>query len=137
LQEVTISRPWHWGIAVLVDKRGDVPDVDPNALVSIGPSGAVILVRHAQDSNETFDDEIVWATAALHIRHLVEVEKPVRAVAADFVMNTPSFDLSVGDADGDVLIAGLNATTRVVVTVADLGDHSPDDVWIDLVSVGR
>jgi hypothetical protein len=67
LFEVTLTRPWHWGIALIFDQGGDAPDVNPQELVSLGPSGMVILVRHAQDSIESLDGDRDWATASLHV----------------------------------------------------------------------
>jgi hypothetical protein len=135
LFEVTLTRPWHWGIAVVFDHDGEVPDVDPEQLVSVGTSGLVILVRHAQDSIKSFDGDWDWATACLHVRLLTAAEPTERSIACDTVLQTPSGRLSVGDADGDVALSTHHHRTRVVVSVEDPADTSPDKVWIDLLPV--
>ena len=99
LFEITLTRPWHWGIAMIFDPGGDAPDVNPQDLVSLGPSGMVILVRHAQDSIESFDGDRDWATASLHVRLLVATEPVPRAIACDAMLQTPSGRLELGDAD--------------------------------------
>jgi hypothetical protein len=133
--EVTLARPWHWGIAIILDQAGDVPDVDPHQLVSLGPSGLVVLVRHAQDSIERFDGDWAWATATLHIRLLASPQPAPGSIACDAVLHTPSGLLSVGDADGDMVLSTHHGRTRVIVSVEDLANMSPASVWIDLVSV--
>jgi hypothetical protein len=49
LSELTLIRPWHWGIAIVADPRCEAPEVRPDQVVTVGDSGVVILVRHAQD----------------------------------------------------------------------------------------
>jgi hypothetical protein len=135
LFEVTLARPWHWGIAIIFDKDGDAPEVDPHQLISLGPSGMVVLVRHAQDSIESSDGNWEFATATLHIRLLSVSEPAPRPIACDAVLQTPSGLLYVGDADGDVVLPTHPGRTHVVVSVEDPADTSPDSVWIDLVRV--
>jgi hypothetical protein len=135
LFEVTLVRPWHWGIAVVVDRDGEVPEVDSGQLVSLGPSGMVVLVRHAQDSVESFEGDWDWATASLHVRFLTALESTQRSIACDAVLQTPSGRLSVGDADNDVAFSTHHGQTHVVVSVEDPTDTSPDKIWIDLLPV--
>lgn len=131
--EITVTRPWHWGIAILVATDGDVPDVDPDVLVSAGRSGAVICVRHAQDGVPSFDDEWEWATATVHLALLDEMRPSIHEVVADIVLTTAEGRFSLGDADEDVVVPTHEGRTRVLVEVSDSGDLSPDEVWIDLV----
>lgn len=61
-----VTRPWHWGIAVLSDPSlGDVlPDVEPATPVTANDNAAIVLVRHAQDldpGDDGADEE--WAVA--------------------------------------------------------------------------
>ena len=49
LSDVTVVRPWHWGIAMVVDPECEAPDVRPEQVVTVDESGLVVLVRHAQD----------------------------------------------------------------------------------------
>jgi hypothetical protein len=135
LFEVTLTRPWHWGIALIFDQGGDAPDVNPQELVSLGPSGMVILVRHAQDSIESFDGDLVWATASLHVRLLAATEPTPRAIACDAMLRTPTGRLDLGDADGYLTISVDPGRIRVIVSVEDPTDKSPDQVWIDLLAV--
>jgi hypothetical protein len=134
LFEVTLTRPWHWGIALIFDQDGDAPDVNPEELVSLGPSGVVILVRHAQDSIESSDGDWNWATASLHVRLLAEIEPTPRAIACDAMLQTPTGRLDLGDADGYLTVSVDPGRTRVVVSVEDPTDKSPDHVWIDLLA---
>ena len=36
LSEVTLVRPWHWGIAIVADPKGEVPEFQPEQAVTIG-----------------------------------------------------------------------------------------------------
>lgn len=49
LLDTTIVRPWQWGIVVVGDSRGELPEVEPGIAASIGAEAIVIRVRHAQD----------------------------------------------------------------------------------------
>jgi len=133
LNEVTIPRAWHWGVVFLVDKRGAIPDVDPDTLVSVGPSGLVLLARHAQDTFEVVDGKLVYATATVHTRLLTEPVEDRRPVVFDGVVATPSGQLSVGDADSEVIISAHHSQTRFVISVLDPQDNSPDDLWVDMI----
>jgi hypothetical protein len=93
------------------------------------------LVRHAQDSIESFDGDWDWATASLHVRPLTASEPTPRSIACDAVLQTPSGRLNLGDADGYVVVSVAPGRTRVVVSVEDPADKSPDNVWIDLIPV--
>jgi hypothetical protein len=50
----------------------------------------VVLVRHAQDSIESFDGDWDWATASLHVRLLTASGPTPRSIACDAVLQTPS-----------------------------------------------
>src|SRR5207253_634602 len=69
LATVTISRPWHWGIAILSDPSlgGEIPDVDRGVRVSANSTGIVVPVRHAQDV-ESLDGDFDWADATVTVR---------------------------------------------------------------------
>ena len=138
LLTMTIRRPFHWGIVVLIPE-GDaqVPDVDPDAMVSTNGQALVILVRHAQDV-DSFDDDVRWAEAEIVFRLLVE--EPTSAVPRREVfrgvIDMPSGRLEVGDADGNVVVPAHPGANTVIVTVdpahpAD--DLSPEQIQVDLL----
>lgn len=47
--EVTVSRPWHWGTAVVSAPGAAVPETLEDSLVTAAAEALVIKVRHAQD----------------------------------------------------------------------------------------
>ncbi|MGH3327930.1 MAG: hypothetical protein ACRDPT_09105 [Streptomycetales bacterium] len=49
LAEVTLTRPWHWGVAVLGDPLAEVPGSMAGQTVVVGDGVVAIGVRHAQD----------------------------------------------------------------------------------------
>lgn len=139
LTSVTVRRAFHWGIVVLSDAdpdHGDVPDVDPDQPVSATERGMVVLVRHAQDSDEYGEDHmLVPAQAEVTVRLLEEPEPddPERVVLHAGLLRVPSRRLCVGDADDEVVL-GVHHANRVTVSVAagtDIDDGA-DSVRIDL-----
>jgi hypothetical protein len=137
LSEVTLVRPWHGGIAIIADPEGEVPEVQPEQAVTIGESGLVILVRHAQDiETEGSEDDWEWATATIHVKTLAEAESTPRPVLCDVVLNTPNYRLGIGDADGEVILpCPGTGRTRLVVSADDVGEGGLDEVWVDLLPV--
>lgn len=139
LMSVTVRRPFHWGVVVLVDaasEHGDVPDVDPERPVSATETGMVVLVRHAQDTDEYGDDDVlVPAHAEVTIRLLAEPQPddPTRAVLHSGVLRVPSRRLSVGDADDEIVVPTHHANlVTVSVDVGTVVDEGADAVRIDL-----
>jgi hypothetical protein len=113
-----------------------LPDVDPARVASVGPGAMVIRVRHAQDIDaERFEGDWDWATTTFHIRSLAEAEDPRRQIVADVSWPTHEERITLGDADGELVIPCPSTTTRVVVSV-DAVDAAggPDVVWVDLVA---
>src|SRR5690348_5223864 len=137
LSDVTLVRPWHWGLAIVADPKGEVPEVQPEQVVTIGESGLVILVRHAQDIEaEVFENDWEWGTATIHVKTLAEAESTPRPVLCDVVLNTPTCRLGIGDADGEVILpCPGTGRTRLVVSADDVGEGGLDEVWIDLLPV--
>lgn len=78
LAEVTLTRPWHWGVAVLGDPLAEVPSSSLSGqAVVIGDGVVAIGVRHAQDIDaERFEGDWDWATATFPVRSLGQ-EEPV------------------------------------------------------------
>jgi hypothetical protein len=119
------------------DPKGEVPEVQPEEVVTVGESGLVILVRHAQDIEaEVFEGDWEWATATIHVKTLAEAESTPRPVLCDVVLNTPTYRLGIGDADGEVILpCPGTGRTRLVVSAEDVGEGGLDEVWVDLVPV--
>ena len=72
LAEVTLTRPWHWGIAVLGDPLAEVPTEFDGRVVATARDVVTLSVRHAQDIEaDRFEGDWDWATATIHLRSLV------------------------------------------------------------------
>lgn len=97
-----------------------------------------IGVRHAQDIDaERFEGEWDWATATFHVRSLGQAQPVERHVLCDIVIATPTETVSLGDADGMVVIPAPSLRTRVVVSADQVDLNGLDDVWVDLVAADR
>jgi len=139
LSDVTVVRPWHWGIAIVGDPECEAPDVRPEQVVTVDESGLVVLVRHAQDLEaDALGDDWKWATATIHVRALANAEPTPRPVLCDVVLTTPSQRLEIGDADGRlVLPTPGTGRTRIVVSAENVSIVGLDEVWIDLMPVAE
>ena len=136
LAEVTLTRPWHWGVAVLGDALAEVPGSLAGQAVVLGDGVVAIGVRHAQDIDaERFEGDWDWATATFHVRSLGQAEPVERHVLCDIVIATPNESVSLGDADGMVVIPAPSVQTRVVVSTDDVDLTGLDQVWVDLIAV--
>jgi hypothetical protein len=136
LSEMTLTRPWHWGVAVLGDPTGEVPERMDGRVVSVGDTVIAIGVRHAQDIDaERFEGNWNWATATFHVRALIEAQRVERHVVCDVVLPTAEARIILGDADGEVVLPTPSNLTRVIVSTDDSDPAGLETVWIDLVSV--
>lgn len=131
-----VTRPWHWGIAILSDPSlgGEIPDVAPDARVSANENGIVILVRHAQDvETESFDEDVPWAEATVTVRLWPSPpgKEPERTVVFEGVLATPTGRLWIGDADEDKVLGGFPSATTIRVQLAADDLDSPDHAWVD------
>ncbi|GAB2771718.1 hypothetical protein GCM10027039_36290 [Terrabacter koreensis] len=136
LAELTLTRPWHWGIAILGDPRAEVPTEFNGSGVAIGRNVVTLSVRHAQDiDGDKFEGEWDWATATIHMRSLVQGEKTERHVLCDIVIATPGEAVSLGDADGMLVIPAPGLRTRLIVSTDDVDPTGLETAWIDLVAV--
>ena len=136
LAEVTLTRPWHWGITVLGDPLAEVPTEFNGRAVATARNVVTISVRHAQDIQaDKFEGDWDWATATIHLRSLVEEERTERHVLCDTVIATPQESLSVGDADGMVVIPVPSVRTRLIVSTDEVDSAGLETVWVDLVAV--
>lgn len=136
LAEVTLTRPWHWGVAVLGDPFAEVPGSLAGQTVVVGDGVVAIGVRHAQDIDaERFEGDWDWATATFHVRSLGQVEPVARHVLCDIVIATPNETVSLGDADGMVVIPAPSLRTRVIVSADEIDATGLEQVRVDLIAV--
>lgn len=130
--EITLTRPWHWGIAIVSGVGAVIPE-QRSGIVTATSSALMIEVRHASDVvfGEA-EGEQPWATATILVRSLPALAE----VPADLLftgdLSSPGGKLTIGDADGGITIDGL--AERTVVRVAgDASDPTGQDkIWIDL-----
>ena len=136
LAELTLTRPWHWGIAILGDPVVEVPTEFNTSMVAHGHDVIVLKVRHAQDIDaDEFEGDLDWATATIHLRSLVEGNRTGRRVLCDTVIATPEETVSLGDADAMVVIPAPSVRTRLIVSVDNAEPTGLEEVWVDLVAV--
>lgn len=136
LQETSLSRPWHWGIVIITDERGDVPVVRRDAPASPGPEGVVLRVRHAQDvviPDDASDDDIFEASATVHLRTHDAPFLPDRPTICDVTFATKSRRLAVGDADGETFMQWDAPRVRLIASANEAGRVDQDEIWVDLV----
>jgi len=134
LTSVVVTRPWHWGIAIISDPSlgGAIPEVKPNAQVSANRNGVVILVRHAQDI-ESFEGDPAWAEARVHVRHWGSAPEigDGTTVVFEGILATPTGRLWIGDADEEVVMSGLTTSSKIRIASPSDDPDSPDQVWVD------
>jgi hypothetical protein len=136
LAEVTLTRPWHWGIAVLGDPVAEVPTEFNGQVVQVGRDVVALSVRHAQDIEaDKFEGDWDWATATVHVRSLVQVEATERRVLCDTVIATAQEIVSLGDADGMLVIPAPSVRTRLIVSAENADPAGLETVWVDLLAV--
>lgn len=134
LFELTLTRPWHWGIALVGLPDAEVRDAAQEAPVSVGTGRVVLHVRHAQDVvSARFEGEWEWATPTIVVRSLLEPDPHQRAIVADLHLGTPDEVLSIGDADGEIRFPTPGTRTRIVVSTTE-ASPSMERVWIDLIA---
>lgn len=136
LAELTLTRPWHWGIAVLGDPLAEVPTVFNGRAVAMGLDVVALSVRHAQDiAADRLEGAWEWATATIHVRSLASEDATVRHVLCDTIVVTSGGTVSLGDADGMLIIPVPSGHTRLIVSVNEVDTTGMETVWVDLVAV--
>ncbi|TCO44928.1 hypothetical protein EV646_109100 [Kribbella antiqua] len=131
--EVSLIRPWHWGIAILSAVDAAVPESLGESRVTSTSECLVIQVRHAQDIEAAvFEGDWDWATAAVHLRSVPDFEEPTGTVLYEGLLALPDGRLSVGDADSQVIVTDLPTQTRVRVQTDDLAEYGVSAVQVDL-----
>lgn len=137
IYEVTIARPWHWGIVIVSCPGAALPDGVGNSLVVANSGAVVVKVRHAQDIEaEVFEGDWDWATATVHVRSLVELDSTPGEPLYEGELVLPEGRLAVGDADNEVVLNDLDAKTRIRVLASDPQPTGLTEVWIDLSPSG-
>ncbi|WP_133241239.1 hypothetical protein [Nocardioides gansuensis] len=104
--------------------------------VATGRDVVTLCVRHAQDIQaDRFGGDWDWATATIHVRSLVHEEGTERHVLCDTVIATPQETVSLGDADGMLVIPAPSGRTRLIVSTDEADPAGLETVWVDLVAV--
>ncbi len=133
LFDVSVSRPWHWGIAILSAPGVAVPDQLDEGLVTATTDCLVIRVRHAQDIQaERFEGDWDWATATIRVRSLVSFEPDPEEPAYVGALHLPGGLLAIGDADSEVLLNDLDERTQIRLYAAGDSANGTTEVRVDL-----
>lgn len=114
------------------DPMAKVPTEFHGHLVATSRDVVTLSVRHAQDI-EANDLEGDWATATIHLRSLVQEKPTERRVLSDTIIATTREILSVGDADGMVVVPAPGARTRLIVSSDEASPAGLETVWVDLI----
>ena len=121
---------------MLGDPLADVPAEFDGSAVALGRDVITLSVRHAQDVEaDRFDGDWDWATATIHLRSLAQEEATARHVVCDTVIATPRETVSLGDADGMLLIPAPSVRTRLIVSTEKVEPTGLETLWVDLVAV--
>jgi hypothetical protein len=114
----------------------EVPTEFDECAVAGGRDVVALSVRHAQDIEaERFDGDWDWATATINVRSLAHEEATQRHLLCDTVIATSRETVSLGDADGMVIIPAPSTRTRLIVSVNEVHPTGLETVWVDLVAV--
>jgi hypothetical protein len=105
-------------------------------VVATGRDVLTLSVRHAQDIEaERFEGDWDWATATIHLRSLAQEEATDRHVLCDTVITTTHDSVSLGDADGMLVIPAPSVRTRLIVSTDKVDPTELETVWVDLVAI--
>jgi hypothetical protein len=133
LYEVSVARPWHWGIVIASASTGQLPDGMGTSLVVANSHAVVVKVRHAQDVDlPAFEDDGDWMTAIVHVRSLTEFDQVVGRVLYDGSLSLPDGRLTVGDADHELVVNDLDPETLIRVRTLDVEATGLAEVWLHL-----
>jgi hypothetical protein len=96
-----------------------------------------VNVHHAADVDlEGYrDDEVPdSATVVLHLRHLVAMEPPTRTVVYEGALDLPDGRLALGDADSEIVLAGLAKRMRIRVEADEAVASGLTEAWVQLAA---
>ena len=114
----------------------EVPTEFNGRIVATGRDVVTLSVRHAQDIEaDRFEGDWNWATATIHLRSLARAESTDRQVLCDTVIATTQETVSLGDADGMLVIPAPSVRTRLIVSAETVDPTGLETVWVDLVAV--
>lgn len=121
---------------MLGDPLAEAPTEFNGRVVAMARDVVTLSVRHAQDIEaERLEGDWDWATATIHLRALVHEEGTERHVLCDTVISTPEETVSIGDADGMLVVPAPSLRTRLVVSTDVIDPTGLETVWVDLVAV--
>lgn len=127
LYEVSLTRPWHWGIAIIGARGAAIPDSLSDSFVAASPGALVLKVRHAQDIEaEVFEGDWDWAVATIDVRYAADFASTQDPIVFDGSLHLPDGVLAIGDADSEVTVNDLGSLVRVRVVMLN-GDASTLD----------
>ena len=133
LWELTLARPWHWGIAILGAPGAALPEELGPGVVTANRDTLVIKVKHAQDiSAEVFEGEWDWAIATVRVRCIPSVEDAGERPEFEGSLILPGGRLEIGDADSHITVDDLDTRTTVKIFVEAPSDAGASEVRIDL-----
>jgi hypothetical protein len=131
--DVTLQRPFGWGVLFLGDSDAEPIDVDPDTIVTWGREDQTlaVLVRHAQDVDadvlDALDDDdkvpLVEVTVNVHWT-------PVGTADAEGIIAIPSGVLVIGDADHEEPFAVTPGRWRVQVSLEPQEHAEHVDLWL-------
>ena len=117
------------------DWTGDYPDVVADRQVTASDRVVLIPVRHAQDTDELAGEYVGFAQSEVVVRRWEQAPAspgPLHEVYRGQLL-LPSGRLTVGDADGSVVIPVNPGPNTVSVSFDGPSQRrSPERVWVDL-----
>jgi hypothetical protein len=136
LRTIVIRQPFHWGL-VFIQADGavaDMPDVDPDHLISANATGIMVRVRHAQDTDSTADP-IEFAEVEVTVRVLTEPEdvSASRRVAFQGALAASTGRITFGDADRWIVVPAHVGANELVISV-DVS-AAIDELFVDAFRV--
>lgn len=136
LLELTITRPWYWGIAILSAPTAESPEPIPNELVTADSGALVIQVTHARDVNDAQVERGELATATVQVRYLPAFDAPADPPHFEGQLLLPDELLTIGDAEYEVAMGPLATRTSVRVWAVAFEDAA-SQIRVDLAPAGK
>ena len=122
-----LRRPFNWGIVIITDSesRDPLPDlpVSPNP-VAMTSTGAVIVVRHAQDVDDVGDEE------PAHVTIDVRAGAADTPVTASKLIEVPGGVLHIGDAEHFDAIPLAPGSYQVAILTSPTEHAEHITIWL-------